>query len=134
MVKVSNVVKKYGDLLALNHLSFEVKSGIVFGLLGVNGAGKSTILSILNGLTPIDGGDIKVFGLDIKKDIKKIKEISSIVPQNLAFYDKLSVRENLDFFARIQNATKQSYEKAIEINGLGQTLNQRASALSGGQI
>ena len=133
MVKVSNVVKKYGHLTALDHLSFEVKSGIIFGLLGVNGAGKSTILSVLNGLTPIDSGDIKVFGFDIKKDIKKIKEISSIVPQNLAFYDKLSVEENLDFFANIQNATKENYEKAIEINGLGETLKQRASTLSGGQ-
>ncbi len=133
MIEIANVVKKYGDLIALNHLSFEISSGIIFGLLGVNGAGKSTLLSVLNGLSPIDSGDIKVFGLDIKKDIKKIRQISSIIPQNLAFYDKLSVQENLDFFGKIQNAKKENYNKAIEINGLNDVLNQRASTLSGGQ-
>jgi len=133
MVKVSNVVKKYGDLVALNHLSFSIQKGIVFGLLGVNGAGKSTILSVLNGLSPIESGDIEVFGLNIRKDLEKIKQISSIIPQNLAFYDKLSVQENLEFFGKIQNATKENYTKAIEINGLNEVLKQRASTLSGGQ-
>jgi len=133
MVKVSNVVKKYGDLIALDHLSFDIQKGIIFGLLGVNGAGKSTILSVLNGLSPIESGDIEVFGLNIRKDIEKIKQISSIIPQNLAFYDKLSVQENLEFFGKIQNATKENYAKAIEINGLSEVLKQRASTLSGGQ-
>ncbi len=133
MIKVVDVVKKYGDFIALNHLCFKVKKGSIFGLLGVNGAGKSTILSILNGLSDIDSGDIKVDGLDIKTNIKKIKEISSIIPQNLAFYEKLSVKENLDFFAKIQNAKKENYDKAIEINGLKDVLNQSANSLSGGQ-
>ncbi len=133
MIKIQNIVKNYGDIKALNNLSFEIKKGTIFGLLGVNGAGKSTILSILNGLTPISSGEISVFGLDIKKDIKKIKDISSIIPQNLAFYGQLTVQENLDFFAKIQNATKENFQRAIEINGLEQVLNQRASTLSGGQ-
>lgn len=133
MIKIQNIVKNYGDIKALNNLSFEIKKGTIFGLLGVNGAGKSTILSILNGLTPISSGEISVFGLDIKKDIKKIKDISSIIPQNLAFYGQLTVKENLDFFSKIQNATKENFQRAIEINGLEQVLNQRASTLSGGQ-
>ncbi|MFK5882536.1 MAG: ABC transporter ATP-binding protein [Sulfurospirillum sp.] len=133
MIKVQNIIKRYGDFLALDNLSFEVKKGSIFGLLGVNGAGKSTILSILNGLIEIDSGSIEVAGFDIKKDIKKIKEISSIIPQNLAFYEKLSVKENLDFFADIQDAKRENYDKAIEINGLGGVLHQRASTLSGGQ-
>jgi len=133
MIKISNISKSYGDIKALDTLSLEIKDGSTFGLLGVNGAGKSTILSILNGLSSFDSGEIKVFGLDIKKDIKEIKRISSIIPQNLAFYEKLSVKENLDFFAKIQNATKQSYEKAIEVNNLSLVLNQEASTLSGGQ-
>ena len=133
MIKVSHVKKSYGDFLALDDLSFEVKKGTVFGLLGVNGAGKSTILSILNGLMEMDSGTIKVAGFDIRKDTKKIKGISSIIPQNLAFYEKLSVKENLDFFAAIQDAKKENYDKAIEINGLGDVLEQRASTLSGGQ-
>ncbi len=133
MIKVRDVVKKYGELIALDGLSFDVKSGTVFGLLGVNGAGKSTILSILNGLSKMDGGDIKIDGLDINIDTKEIKKFSSLIPQNLAFYDKLSVKENLDFFAKIQNADESNYKKAIEINSLNDLLNQRASTLSGGQ-
>jgi len=133
MIKVSNVVKTYGDFNALDGLSFEIKKGTIFGLLGVNGAGKSTILSILNGLTKITSGNITVFGLDIEKDKRKIKEISSIIPQNLAFYDQLTVQENLDFFGKIQNATKENFQRAVEINGLKEILNQQARTLSGGQ-
>jgi len=133
MIKLSNVTKKYADFKALDNLTFEIKKGTIFGLLGINGAGKSTILSILNGLSDFDSGEIKVFGLDIKKDTKKIKEISSIIPQDLAFYDNLTVKENLDFFAKIQNSKKENYEHAIDINDLSEILNQRATTLSGGQ-
>ncbi len=133
MIKVSNVTKNYGDKKALDSLSLEIKEGSVFGLLGVNGAGKSTLLSILNGLVELDYGDIEVFGLDIKYHIKDIKKISSIIPQSLAFYEKLSVKENLDFFASIQSADEDALKRAIEINSLGELLDQRASTLSGGQ-
>ena len=133
MLKVSNVTKRYGDLKALDSLSLEVQEGSVFGLLGVNGAGKTTMLSILNGLIEIDEGEINVFGLDIKKDIREINKISSIIPQHLAFYENLSVKENLDFFASVQYATKEAVEKAIEINSLQSLLSQKSSTLSGGQ-
>jgi ABC-2 type transport system ATP-binding protein len=133
MIKISNLVKNYAEIKALDKLSLEIKKGTIFGLLGVNGAGKSTLLSILNGLSLADGGEITVFGLDIKKDISKIKKISSIIPQNLAFYEKLTVKENLDFFADIQDASQEDYDKAIVVNNLRELLHQRASTLSGGQ-
>lgn len=133
MIKVSNVVKSYDGLNALDSLSLEIKENSIFGLLGVNGAGKTTLLSILNGLIEIDSGTIEIFGLDIKKDRYAIKEISSIIPQHLAFYDKLTVKENLEFFAKIQSASKDALEKAIEINSLSSILNQTSSTLSGGQ-
>ena len=133
MIKISKVVKKYGDKKALNNFSLEISEGIIFGLLGVNGAGKTTLLSVLNGLIDIDEGEIEIFGLDMKKDRRKIKEISSIIPQHLAFYENLTVKENLDFFADIQKATKENFDKAIEINSLSVLLNQKASTLSGGQ-
>ncbi|NOR57547.1 MAG: ATP-binding cassette domain-containing protein [Sulfurimonas sp.] len=133
MIKISNISKSYAGKKALDNLSIEIKEGSVFGLLGVNGAGKTTLLSILNGLIDIDSGEIEIFGLDIKKDKKRVKAISSIIPQHLAFYENLSVKENLDFFANIQEATKKDYDKAVEINSLNDLLHQKASTLSGGQ-
>ncbi|MCW8838448.1 MAG: ABC transporter ATP-binding protein [Thiovulaceae bacterium] len=133
MITVSNVVKSYSELNALDSLSLEIKENSIFGLLGVNGAGKTTLLSALNGLIEIDSGTIEIFGLDIKKDKRAIKEISSIIPQHLAFYEKLTVKENLDFFAKIQNASNDALEKAIEINSLSSILEQTSSTLSGGQ-
>ena len=133
MIKISNVSKSYGDKKALDSLSLEIKEGSVFGLLGVNGAVKTTLLSILNGLIDIDSGDIEIFGLDIKHHLKDIKNISSIIPQSLAFYEKLTVKENLDFFASVQSAKAEDIARAIEINSLSTLLNQTASTLSGGQ-
>ena len=133
MIKILNISKSYSKKKALDNLSIEIKEGSVFGLLGVNGAGKTTLLSILNGLIDIDEGEIEIFGLNIKKDKKKIKDISSIIPQHLAFYENLSVKENLDFFAKVQKAKNEDYEKAIEINSLSSLLTQKASTLSGGQ-
>ena len=133
MIKISNLTKTYGDKKALDNLSLEIQEGSIFGLLGVNGAGKTTLLSILNGLFEADSGEIEMFGFNMKNQKKEIKTISSIIPQNLAFYENLSVKENLDFFADIQRATKADYEKAVEVNSLKSLLNQKASTLSGGQ-
>jgi ABC-2 type transport system ATP-binding protein len=133
MIKITNLTKSYGEKKALDDLSLEIKKGSVFGLLGVNGAGKTTLLSILNGLISQDSGSVEIFGLDINKDAKKVKNISSIIPQHLAFYEDLSVKENLDFFAKVQNAEQENYDKAVEINSLESILSQRASTLSGGQ-
>lgn len=133
MIKISNLTKTYGDKKALDNFSLEIQEGSIFGLLGVNGAGKTTLLSILNGLFDADSGEIEIFGFNMKSQKKEIKTISSIIPQNLAFYENLSVKENLDFFANIQSATKEDYEKAIKVNSLENLLNQKASTLSGGQ-
>ena len=133
MIKISNLSKSYGKKKALDNLSLEIKEGTIFGLLGVNGAGKTTLLSILNGLIKMDSGEIELFGCSMKKDTKKIKSFSSIIPQHLAFYENLSVKENLDFFADIQNAKKEDYDKAVAVNSLEEIMAQKASTLSGGQ-
>lgn len=133
MIKISNISKSYANIKALDQLSLNIQEGKCFGLLGVNGAGKTTLLSILNSLVDIDSGEIEIFGLDIKKDKKKIKEISSIIPQHLAFYENLTVKENLDFFSEIQKSKKINLDKAIDINSLESLLTQKTSTLSGGQ-
>ena len=133
MIKISNLTKTYGDKKALDSLSLKIKEGSIFGLLGVNGAGKTTLLSILNGLVTMDSGEVEIFGLSLKTQKKDIKSISSIIPQHLAFYENLSVKENLDFFAEIQKASKEDYEKAVGVNSLGELMGQKASTLSGGQ-
>jgi len=133
MIQVRDIHKSYGDVKALDGLSFNVQKGSIFGLLGVNGAGKSTILSILNGLNSYESGSVSVNGLDLKTNLKEIRAISSFVPQSFAFYDKLSVKENLDFFSKVQQASKEQYQKAIAINNLEDFLDKRATFLSGGQ-
>ncbi len=133
MIKISNVSKAYGSLKALNNISIEINKGTIFGLLGINGAGKSTLLSILNGLSNIDSGEIRIFDFNLKTQKSKIKDISSIIPQNLAFYDNLSVNENIEFFSKVQNAKTEDIQKAIELNKLQDILMQKASTLSGGQ-
>jgi len=133
MIHIKNLTKSYGKKVALENLSLDIKKGSIFGLLGVNGAGKTTLLSILNGLIDFESGVVEIDGLDIKKSKKEIKSLSSIIPQHLAFYENLSVKENLDFFASVQYATKEDYAKAIQINSLETLLEQKASTLSGGQ-
>ncbi len=137
MIRINDLVKSYGDKRALDHLSLEVKKGSIFGLLGPNGAGKTTLISILNGLNQYDEGSVEVFGLPLDENLKAIRKRCALVPQSLAFYENLSVIENLNFFGGIQNIPsvqlKNNIDYAVETNRLGSMLKQRASTLSGGQ-
>lgn len=133
MIKISNISKSYGDKIVLDDFSLEIPQGSIVGLLGVNRAGKTTLLSILNGLIQVDSGSIEVFGYDLSKERKKINALSSIIPQKLAFYENLSVKENLDFFGDLQSSSKTSFDKAVKINALEPLFKQKASTLSGGQ-
>jgi ABC-2 type transport system ATP-binding protein len=137
MIHIDNLFKRYGDKIALNHLSLDIKKGTIFGLLGPNGAGKTTLVSILNGLTGFDEGGITVFGLELRNNLKTIRHRSSLIPQTLAFYDNLSVLENLHFFAGIQNISgsrlRDNISYAVNVNQLEGMLDQKAATLSGGQ-
>lgn len=111
----------------LNDLSLNIPEGSLFGLLGPNGAGKSTLLGLLNGMLPLQSGQLTVGQADSK---------ISLVPQDFAFYPKLTVKENLLFFARIQgingNNCQQAIEKSLHITRLQEHTNQRAERFSGG--
>jgi len=137
MIRIDNLLKKYDDNTALNHLSLHVGKGVIFGLLGPNGAGKTTLVSILNGLSDFQEGTVNIFDLPLRENIKAIRKRCSLIPQTLAFYENLSVIENLRFFAGIQNIhgseLKENIAYAIRVNRLEKMLDQKASTLSGGQ-
>ncbi|MDA3946476.1 MAG: ABC transporter ATP-binding protein [Helicobacteraceae bacterium] len=137
MIKITNLLKRYDEKVALDHLTLEIKAGTIFGLLGPNGAGKTTLISILNGLTKYNEGEVTVFGLPLDENLEAIRKRCALIPQTLAFYENLTVIENLNFFGGIQNIEKgllkKNIEYAVETNRLGSMLHQRASTLSGGQ-
>jgi ABC-2 type transport system ATP-binding protein len=137
MIKIDKLCKSYGNKQALDNLCLQIQANTIFGLLGPNGAGKTTLISILNGLKTFDSGDVSVFGKPLTKELKSIRKRCSLIPQSLAFYDNLSVKENLEFFAGIQKIDRVTAQKnihyAVEINRLGSMLKQKASTLSGGQ-
>ena len=94
MVHIENLVKRYGDLTALNHLELDIREGEIFGLLGPNGSGKTTAISCLLSLLKYDRGEIKIFGEEMKPDSYKLKEQIGIVLQNVAVFDELTVQES----------------------------------------
>ena len=137
MISITNLSKRYKAHTALDHVSLEVQQGIILGLLGPNGAGKTTLISILNGLIPYRDGDVSIFGLPLKENQKEIRRRSSFTPQAFAFYDNLTVLENLRFFAGIQritgNTLQNTIDSAVSTNRLQTMLDRRAHSLSGGQ-
>jgi len=137
MIKITNLLKRYGEKVALDHLNLEIKEGTIFGLLGPNGAGKTTLISILNGLTTYTEGEVTVFDLPLNENLNAIRKRCALIPQTLAFYENLTVIENLKFFGGIQNiptdVLKKNIDYAVETNRLSSMLNQKASTLSGGQ-
>jgi ABC-2 type transport system ATP-binding protein len=113
MIKITNLLKRYDEKVALDHLTLEIKAGTIFGLLGPNGAGKTTLISILNGLTKYNEGEVTVFGLPLDENLEAIRKRCALIPQTLAFYENLTVIENLNFFGGIQNIEKGLLKKNI---------------------
>jgi ABC-2 type transport system ATP-binding protein len=138
VVKVKNLVKRYGDLIALDHLSFSVKEGEVFGLLGPNGSGKTTAINCILSLLKYDKGEIEVFGQPMAPDAYQIKSNIGIVMQNVAVYNELTVYENIDYFCGLyvqdKNLRKILVNEAINFVGLGEFKKFYPKKLSGGLL
>ena len=119
VIKVENLVKKFGSFVANDHLNFEVYEGEIFGFLGANGAGKTTAIKILCGLSLPTTGKLNVAGLDIYRDREKIKKRIGYMSQKFSLYDDLKVYENIRYYAGIyglsrsfiKNRTEQLLEK-----------------------
>lgn len=135
-IKTTDLTKKYKDKTAVNKLNLTVHKGELYALLGVNGAGKSTTIKMLSCLSRPTSGDAAVMGHSIVSESDKVKAIMNVSPQETAVAEKLSVRENLEFIARIYGADKkQAKEKAdkmIEDFSMEEIVKSKASTLSGG--
>ena len=101
IVSVKNLVKRYGDLLALDHLNLHIAQGEIFGLLGPNGSGKTTAINCILQLLTYDKGKIELFGEPMGPTRYDIKRRIGVVPQQVAVFDELTVRENIDYFCSL---------------------------------
>ncbi|MFK7770811.1 MAG: ATP-binding cassette domain-containing protein, partial [Saprospiraceae bacterium] len=115
-IEIKNISKSFDDTQAVTDINFSVKKGELFGLIGPDGAGKSTLFKILTTLLMPDHGKAKVSGFDSIKDYKKIRKIIGYMPGKFSLYQDLSVQENLDFFATIFGTTiEKNYHLIKEI-------------------
>lgn len=138
VLKVENLSKFYKKVLAVNNVSFEVKKGEVFGLIGPDGAGKTTIVQILAGVLTPSSGKAYVNGIDVTRDPEKVKKFIGYMPQGLGLnlYDNLTIEENINFFRNLREIPEEVFQKnkeiLLEITRLKPFLSRPAKALSGG--
>ena len=136
MIEINGLVKKYGDRVAVNGVSFCVHGGEIFGLLGPNGAGKTTTISLLATLLTPDGGQASIAGYDLVRETGKIKPLIGFVPQELALYPTLSGWDNLTFFGRIyglhRTALKERIAAVLDLVGLRDRAGDAVRTFSGG--
>lgn len=136
MILVDSLQKSYGELRAVDGISFEVPEGELFGFLGPNGAGKTTTLSMICGLLKPDGGRVVINDIDVWQTPKAAKRILGLVPQDIALYEELTARENLRFWGGLYNLSsselKSNMEKWLDRVGLTDRANDAVSKYSGG--
>ncbi len=137
IIEIDHLYKSYGSVKAVQDLSFRVKKGELFAFLGLNGAGKSTTISIMCGQLPKDGGRVEINGKNLDENPDKIKRELGVVFQNSVLDKPISVRENLKTRAALYGICGEAFEKRMaeltEIFELGDILNRPIGKLSGGQ-
>ncbi len=114
IIQVSDLTKRYGEILAVDHIDFEVTKGEVFGFLGPNGAGKTTTIRMLTGLSRPTGGNASILGFDIQSEIINVKKRIGIVPEISNLYDELSGFDNLLFMAQLYGVPRTQRRKRAE--------------------
>ena len=138
IITIENLVKRYKELIALDHFNLDIKEGEIFGLLGPNGSGKTTSINCILGLLKYDKGTIKVFGKDMANNPRDIRQKIGVVMQNVAVFDELTVYDNIDYFCGLyikDKATRKQYvEEAIEFVGLQEFKKFYPKKLSGGLL
>lgn len=136
LLTVHKLVKRFKQMIAVDHLDLYIEEGEVFGLLGPNGAGKSTLIQMITGLLPIDSGTIKLDGQSIQERPTEVKRHIGLVPQDIAVYENISARKNVEFFAKLYGlrgkGLKESVDEALERVGLMERQHHLPSTFSGG--
>src|SRR3954449_3818862 len=136
MIEVEGLTKRFGPLTAVDHISFTVGKGSIFGFLGPNGSGKTTVIRMLCGILEPTQGTGRIGGHDIVQDLEPIKEMIGYMSQKFSLYDELTVNENLIFSGKLYGmsgrALKQRRDELIAITHLEPYLDRRAALLSGG--
>ena len=135
-ILAEHLVRRFGNFTAVNDVSFRVEKGEIFGFLGPNGSGKTTVIKMLTGLLPLSEGSAQVEGLDVRVDSEVVRERIGYMSQNYSLYQDLTVAENLQFYGRIYSLEparlKRRIGEIVELNGLGPYMDRLSSKLSGG--
>lgn len=136
MLEVKGLQKRYGTALAVKNVSFRVLPGEVYGLLGPNGAGKSSTIKVLSCLAAPDGGEVHIDGLDVRRDLSRVKCRIGLVPQDIALYEDFTAFENLAFFGRLYGIhgkkLRDRANELLEDVGLIDRAKHRVGTFSGG--
>jgi ABC-2 type transport system ATP-binding protein len=136
MLRVQNLRKAFGSLVAVDDVSFAIEGGQLLGLLGPNGAGKTTTVSMIAGLLTADRGEVLVGGSRLVRDTDPVKRRIGLVPQDLALYDELSARDNLRFFGALYNlkgaALNQAIDRVLELVAIADRARDKVKTFSGG--
>jgi len=136
IVKIEGLIKRFGDLTAVDNINLYIEEGEIYGLLGPNGAGKSTTINIMCGLLSMDKGKIEILDKDIVKEAYFTKKNIGMVPQDIAIYEDLTAYENVKFFASLYGLKGEELKKrtseALEFVGLSDRAKQFPKGFSGG--
>jgi ABC-2 type transport system ATP-binding protein len=136
ILEVQNLVKKFGELTAVDGISFDIQTGEIFSLLGPNGAGKTTTISMLSCLLEPTSGDALIDGHSVTREALEVKRIIGVVPQEIALYEELSARENLTFWGQMyglgRRELKTRVNEVLEQIGLVERAKDKIKTYSGG--
>lgn len=138
VVNIENLVKRYGKLIALDHLNLQIREGEIFGLLGPNGSGKTTAINCILSLLQYDKGSVRIFGKEMSPTAYGLKRDIGIVMQNVAVFNELTVRQNVDYFCGLyvtdRARRRELVEQAIRFVGLEEYEKFLPKKLSGGLL
>jgi len=135
-IQTKKLTRRFGDFTAVDQVSITVEKGEVFGFLGPNGSGKTTVIKMLTGILPISEGEVQIEELNVRTQAEQVRERIGYMSQKFGLYDDLTVMENLQFYARAYQLKGQAMHKkvaeTVDANNLGNYVNRLAGRLSGG--